>query len=194
MGQFEFFMTFYGLLIGLAVAELLLGFVNILRRSRRPRLGFLTPLLGAVVFLQSMALFIDAWTSLSNVAITMVGLAVPTMIGVATFCASVLAVPRDPDEWTDLDDYFFRNRRITLGLLFATNVLIIVNESARVPPALFTPYILVNLTGFALVTAAMLARGRTAAAVSLVALICLYLNVYSGTRFSLFRIFIWLLG
>jgi len=35
MSQFEFFMAFYSLLIGLGVAELLLGFVNLLRHRNR---------------------------------------------------------------------------------------------------------------------------------------------------------------
>ena len=39
MSQFEFFMTFYSLLLGLGVAELMLGFANILRAKVRPRRG-----------------------------------------------------------------------------------------------------------------------------------------------------------
>ncbi|MEG3181991.1 hypothetical protein [Sphingomonas sp. LT1P40] len=189
MSQFEFFMTFYSLLVGLAVAELLLGFMNLLRHRQRPRLGLLTPLLGALVFLQLMALFIDAWMSLKSVEISMMGLAVPTLIGVATFAASVLVVPRDIEEWPDLDDYFYRNRRIVLGLLFAVNLLILVHESPKVPSNGLPAYLLVNLTGFSLMTAAIFLRHRIAIAASLVALICLYLSVYSGTRFSLFRFF-----
>ena len=46
MTQFEFFWAFYGLLLGLAVAELLSGFASLLRESAPPRLGVVTPLLG----------------------------------------------------------------------------------------------------------------------------------------------------
>ncbi|MFL9839953.1 hypothetical protein ABS767_03160 [Sphingomonas sp. ST-64] len=99
MSQFEFFMTFYSLLVGLAVAELLLGFMNLLRHRQRPKLGLFTPLLGALVFLQLMALFIDAWVSLQDVQISIQGLAIPTLIGVSAFAASVLVVPRDPEDW-----------------------------------------------------------------------------------------------
>ena len=135
MSSFEFFMTFYGLLVGLAVAELLLGFTNLLRHRERPRLGLLTPLLGLEVFLQLIALFIDAWSSFKTIEISMRGLAVPTLIGVSAFAASVLVVPRDPQDWRDLDDYFDRNRRIVIGLLVATNLFILIHESARVPAA-----------------------------------------------------------
>lgn len=194
MSQFEFFMTFYSLLVGLAVAELLLGFMNLLRHRQRPKLGLLTPLLGALVFLQLMALFIDAWISLKTVQISMTGLAIPTLIGVATFAASVLVVPRDIEEWPSLDDYFYRNRRIVLGLLTAVNLLILVHESSGVKPGQLAPYLLVNLTGFSLLAIAIVARRRLIVTAALIALICLYLNVYSGTRFSLFQFFAYLVG
>ncbi|WP_431469417.1 hypothetical protein [Sphingosinithalassobacter sp. LHW66-3] len=60
MSQFEFFMTFYGLLLGLAVAELMAGFANLIGAKARPRLGLFTPLLGFTVFIQLMATFLDA--------------------------------------------------------------------------------------------------------------------------------------
>ena len=45
MSAFEFFFSFYGLILGLSVAELLGGFARTLNRNPRPRFGLLTPLL-----------------------------------------------------------------------------------------------------------------------------------------------------
>jgi hypothetical protein len=194
MSQFEFFMTFYSLLVGLGVAELLLGFMNLLRHRQRPKLGLLTPLLGALVLLQMMALFIDAWTSLQAVQITMAGLVVPTLIGIAAFAACVLVVPREIEEWPDLDAYFYRNRRIVLGLLVAVNVLIIVHESAKIDARVLLPYVMVNVLGFSLLGASILLRHRIAVAASLIGLIALYVSVYGGMRYTPFRFFVWLLG
>lgn len=194
MSQFEFFMTFYSLLVGLAVAELLLGFMNLLRHRQRPKLGLLTPLLGALVFLQLMALFIDAWMSLKDVQISMRGLAVPTLIGVSAFAASVLVVPRDPEDWGNLDEYFLRNRRVTLGLLVATNLLILIHESAKIPAQLLLPYAILNLIGFALLGGAMFARQRWAIAACLTGSILVFVTAYGGTPFSLFKTLVWLLG
>lgn len=194
ISQFEFFMAFYGLLIGIGVAELLLGFMNLLRHRQRPKLGLYTPLLGALIFLQLMALFIDAWINLRDVQISMIGLGVPTLIGVFIFAAAVLVVPRDPEEWTNLDDYFLLNRRWTIGLLFAANLLILVHEVQRLTPGFILPYVIVNVIGFALLGGTMLARGRTAIAACLAAMILLYLAVYNGTAISPFRFLVWLLG
>lgn len=194
MSQFEFFMTFYSLLVGLGVAELLLSFMNLLRHRQRPILGLLTPLLGAVMFLQLMALFIDAWMSRQGVKIDMAGLAIPTLIAVGTFAASVLTVPRDPEDWQDLDAYFYRNRRITLGLLMAVNMLILVHESANIPAQLLAPYITLNLIGFVIIAAAMFLRHRTAIAAALTALIALYISAYGGSWISPFRLLVALFG
>lgn len=192
MSQFEFFMVFYGLVIGLAVAELLLGFSGLLRHRARPALGLLTPLLGVLMFLQLLALFIDAWVSLKDVQINMLGLAVPTLIGMCAFAASTLVVPKDPTEWTDLDEYAFRTRRWTIGLLFVANLLILVHESGTVPESLLLPYGLVNLVGFSLMAGAMLLRQRFAVAFCLVGLILVFLSVYGGSGLSLFHFFVWL--
>lgn len=56
-------MAFYGLLVGLGVAELLLG----LMKPEAAEAGLHTPLLGLLMFLQLMALFIDSWMNLREV-------------------------------------------------------------------------------------------------------------------------------
>lgn len=186
-------MAFYGLLIGIAVAELLLGFMNLLRHQKRPKLGLFTPLMGALMLLQLMALFIDAWVSLKNIQISLIGLSVPTLIGICIFAATVLVVPRDPEEWPNLDDYFLRNRRWILGLLIAANLLIMVNESSKVPSALLLHYVILNAVGFSMLGGVMFARSRIAIASCLAGMILLYLGAYNGTAISPMRFLIWLL-
>ena len=194
MSSFEFFMTFYGLLLGLAVAEVLLGFANLLRHRARPRLGLLTPLLGLVVFLQLMAIFIDAWSRLQGVAITMDGLALPTAIGVLMFFVSVIVVPRDPAEWSDLDDYFLRNRRWAIGLLIGVNILVLGYEAPFVKALIEARnwfnlgyYLAVNVFAFATLAGALLLRSRRAIAACLALQILLYIYIFSGFSLLIFQ-------
>ncbi len=49
MSAFEFFFSFYGLLLGLSVAELVGGFARVLHERQRVRFGWLTPLLALFV-------------------------------------------------------------------------------------------------------------------------------------------------
>lgn len=186
MSKFEFFMTFYSLLLGLAVAELLLGFANLLRNRARPKLGLLTPLLGTFVFLQLMATFIDAWGRLQHVALTMDGLALPTAIGVLLFFVSVIVVPRDPAEWTDLDEYFRANRRWALGLVIAANLLVLGYELPNLPSQHLPTYVAINALGFSLMGGAMLLRRRLAIAACLGALILFFLYIYSDFSMTIF--------
>jgi hypothetical protein len=192
MSQFEFFMAFYGLLLGLAAAELLGGFANLLRHRQRPVLGLLTPLLGVLAFLQVMAVFIDAWRNLQDIEISMNGLAVPTLIGIALFGLSIIVVPRDPAEWRDLDQYYFANRRWTIGLLIGANLLIMINEPRGEAGARLAAYVIVNVLGFGLLIGALLLRPRRAVAACLAALALLYLSLYSP--YSLFTLLVTMLS
>ena len=193
MSQFEFFMTFYSLLLGLGVAELMLGFANILRAKVRPRLGLLTPLLGVAIFLQAMATFLDAWLKLQDVALNFRGLAIPTLIGICFFVLGTIAVPRDFEDWPSLDEYFTATRRWTMGLLLAVNLLVIGYEIPMVA-ALYTSgktatvlrYAIVNGALLALVLTALLARPRAVIAAALVGMILFFLYFYGDFAPAMF--------
>lgn len=131
MSQFEFFMAFYGLLLGLGIAELLGGFANLLRQKAAPRLGLVTPLVGAIVLIEMLANFIDAWVKFQDIAITLSTLLVPTLIGLIYFVIAVIVIPRDPTEWGSLDDYMAQRRRWIMGFLILANVLIASMEATR---------------------------------------------------------------
>lgn len=131
MDRFEFFMAFYGLLLGLGVAELLAGFANILRERDRPKLGLLTPLVGVIILTEMVANFIDAWVKFQDIQITLPGLAVPMLIGLLYFVVAVILLPRDFSEWPSLEQYFEQRRRWIVGLLIAANLLIISLEITR---------------------------------------------------------------
>jgi hypothetical protein len=123
MSNFELFMSFFGLLLGLAVAELMLGFANLARARDRPKIGMITPVLGLFIFLSIMTSLLDAFRKLQDVPMSLVGFALPTLIGIAYFVAAVAAVPRDQGSWESLDDYFFERRTWTAGMLLAATVL-----------------------------------------------------------------------
>lgn len=124
MSQFDFFMAFYGLLLGLGVAELLGGFAGLLREKTPPRLGLRLPLLGLLTFTEMMANFVDAWNRLQGITITLPTLFAPTLVGVAYYVVAVILVPRDLADWPSLDLYYQRRKRWIVGLLLAVNALI----------------------------------------------------------------------
>jgi hypothetical protein len=125
MTNFELFMAFFGLLLGLALAELMSGFANLARAKDRPKIGLITPALGLFVFLSIMVSLLDAFRKLQDVPVSLIGFALPTLIGIAHFVAAIATVPRDLGSWESLDDYFFQRRAWSAGMLLAATVLTI---------------------------------------------------------------------
>ncbi len=124
MSQFEFFLAFYSLMLGLGVAQLLNGFGNLLRETPIPRLGLIMPLLGLQLLLELLSNFVYAWHKFDSIPITLPGLFLPTLIGVVYYLAATIITPANLSEWRTLDDYFDRRRRWIVGLMLAANILV----------------------------------------------------------------------
>lgn len=132
LNNFEFFWAFYGLLLGLAVAELLGAFAALLRESEPPRLGVVTPLLGLLILLEMLANYVDARSMFREVGVSLADFAVPTFIGLLYYVAAVIIVPRRLSEWVSLDDYFDKRRRWIVGTLLLANATV---SAAIIPTA-----------------------------------------------------------
>ena len=185
MSQFEFFMVFYGLLLGLGVAELLGGFANILREQTRPKLGMLTPLLGLIVLTEMMANFIDAWAKFQDIRISLPGLGVPMLIGLSYFLVAVILLPRHFSDWPSLDDYFARRRNWIVGLLIGANLLIISLEVTRLnrtmtggPQANLWSFLAGNIWLLSSYLVLLLSRRRWLSVVAAVSVLAFYVYFY----------------
>ena len=136
MSQFEFFWAFYGLLLGLAVAELLSGFAALLRESAPPRLGVVTPLLGLQILVEMLANYVDAWGMSRAGGVSIAEFAIPTLIGLLYYVAAVIIVPRQLSDWASLDDYFDKRRKWIVGTLLLANATV----SAALLPTWFARF------------------------------------------------------
>lgn len=187
MTPFEFFMGFYGLLLGIGLAELLLSFGRLIRARTRPKIGLLTPTLGALVFLQIITSLIDAWLRLQNLRIDLFDMAIPIFIGIAYFLVAVTVVPDDHDEWKNLDDYFFAKRKwtlgpillvfiLTLGLEIPNTMRVIENENW---PSL-ARYLTLNTIALLMIITSLLAKNRRVVLVAMLVQIILLSYIYSA--------------
>ncbi len=185
MDEFEFFFAFYGLILGLAVAELLNGLAGLVRARQLRRLGPQTALLAAFVLLAVVATWIDAWRSLRDVELSMGHLALPFLIGALYYLAAVSVFPKDPDAWATLDDYFAERKRYVAMILLAAEVMVTVTSvpllagELQKDPARFwgwlVPYNVV-IKGFLI--GLILSQGRRLNLVLLGGLILLFLIPY----------------
>jgi hypothetical protein len=125
MSPFELVFAVFGLLLGLAIAEVLGGFsraVKLKRGTKPVRVGWLTPLLGLLVMLDLTSFWLLAWDAREQISanyITLVG--VLAMVGVY-YLAATLIFPDAPEEWPDFDDWYDKQNRLVIGGLLAANV------------------------------------------------------------------------
>jgi hypothetical protein len=122
MNGFEFLMTLFGLLLGLALAEGLGGLASALNSRQRVRIGWPTALLGIFVSCDVVTFWINGWGMRNALEVNW-----PTVFGgfvitAIAYISASLIFPKDPDEWRDLDAHFDRNRRIVLGGMLSCNL------------------------------------------------------------------------
>jgi hypothetical protein len=129
LDKFGFFFGFYGLILGLAVTELLSGLGALARTGELRRLGAQTALLSLFLLLVICATWIDAWDSLRNVTLDFEGLWAPILIAILYYLAATVTFPKNPADWTGLDDYFAQRKRFVVTLMLAAEF--VVNYSYR---------------------------------------------------------------
>lgn len=128
MSAFEFFFSFYGLLLGLCVAELVGGFARVLHERQRVRFGWLTPLLALFVALDVATFWNQAWGIFRgapfNQALLIVGLVIAATFYVAASVTFPRVVAEGGDRRIDLDDHFWAHRRLVFGCILAANLIV----------------------------------------------------------------------
>ena len=162
MSAFEFFFSFYGLLLGLSVAELTGGFARLLHERHRVRFGWLTPLLALFVALDLATFWSQAWVFFRGAPFNPALLFVGLMIAATFYVAASVTFPRVTAEGVetriDLDDHFWAHRRVVFGCVLAANGLVwaLLALLAFADPAwavVWTPRVIVGSGLFALTTA-----------------------------------------
>lgn len=121
MSSFDFIFTLFGLLLGLAVAEVLQGFSRVFKARHVARIGWLTPLLGLLVVLDLISFWISAWISRDMFIVRFWVLQVVLLHTGLYYLAATLIFPDDP-KTTDHDEHYFSVRRWVIGAVVLANV------------------------------------------------------------------------
>jgi hypothetical protein len=141
MSQFEFIFSLYSLLLGFSLVELLGGLGRALKsRLQVPdeqrsladasqttaplmQIGFLTPLLGVFVMLDLLSFWAAAWTVRDIISVNGGSLMGVMLFASAYYLAAHLVYPDQLCKTDDLDQHYFRVRKIVFGVLI---VLLVV--------------------------------------------------------------------
>lgn len=163
MSDFEFFFSFYGLLLGLSVAELTGGFARLLHERHRVRFGWLTPLLALFVAIDLATFWNQAWRFFRDAPFNPALLLVGLMIAATFYVAASVTFPRVTAEGVetriDLDEHFWAHRRVVFGCVLAANAMVwlLLGLLALADPAwadFWTPRLIFGVILFAACNAA----------------------------------------
>lgn len=128
MSAFEFFFSFYGLLLGLCVAELVGGFARVLHEKERVRFGWLTPVLAAFVALDVVTFWNQAWVIFRGAPFNSALLIIGLVIASTFYVAASVTFPRLTAEGQhgriDLDQHFWKHRRLVFGCIMTANLCV----------------------------------------------------------------------
>lgn len=168
MDRFEFYFSFYGLLLGLSVAEVAGGCANAVGARKLIRLGWLTPLLAIFVLLDISSFWIQAWRVRHQAAITYPAIFIGLAVALAYYLAAALVFPRQLSEWSDLDEHYTAHKKHVLGGVLFANLVVtgiaiayrpeIIGQLGSAQDLLyFSPLIALFFTRRKLIDAALLA-------------------------------------
>jgi hypothetical protein len=190
MTGFEFLFTLFSLVLGLALTEILSGLGRSLEYffasrdkndGRQFRIGWLTPLLGVFVILDLLSFWASAWSLRDVIAISSSAMLGVVAFSSAYFLAARMVFPSEPDNFVDLDQHFFRVRKLVLGilLLLVCAQYLYYLTIPSMAEAVHNPFVLgMTLVLAALMLAAMFVRQHWLNLLTLVLLCLRYLVVY----------------
>lgn len=177
---FGFMFGFYGLLLGLAVAEVAAGFSRAYDERRTRRLGFVAPLFGILLLVDLITFWMNAWAYRELPEISYLAAFAVALVALLYYFAATQVFPKAADTET-LDDHIMGHRREVAFSVLASNLL------TQIPPATLavtTPWPLsdvalwagLNLTYYSLLCIAALARSKRTVATALIAAILLVIG------------------
>ncbi|HWQ85666.1 hypothetical protein [Brevundimonas sp.] len=123
MSAFEFFFSFYGLVLGLSVAVIATGLATAIQHRKKIRIGWLTPLLALFVGLDIASFWDSAWVNFRHLPFSYGMLIAGLAIALVYFIAASLVFPHDLDDGQSLDDHFWANKKVVLMLTIMANLI-----------------------------------------------------------------------
>jgi len=130
VSAFEFFFSFYGLLLGLSVAELVGGFARVLHERERIRFGWLTPALALFVAIDIATFWNQAWVIFRGAPFNTFLLIVSLSIAATFYVAASVTFPRvsaeGAHERIDLDAHFWAHRKLVFGCILVANLIVAI--------------------------------------------------------------------
>jgi hypothetical protein len=134
VADFEYFIAFFGVMIGLVVAELAIKFADAIDSHSRKPLGLLTPLLAIFLLLDVTSFWLWIWAVRANIVVSWPTIFGSVIVAVGYFLSAALVFPRRDNAMESLDQHFFERKRFVLaGVTLANLIMLVLLFSLRTP-------------------------------------------------------------
>ena len=128
MDNFSFVFSLFGLLMGLALAEVIGGFGSAIELRHKVRIGWLSPLLAVLIAFDLTSFWMVAWQVREAIPVNFLSLAAGLIIFGTYYLIAQLAFPDDLELWPDLDAYYFAHKQWLLGGIYVCNLLALAGQ------------------------------------------------------------------
>lgn len=124
MSAFEFFFTLYGLVLGLSVVEIVSGFARLAHDRRGVKIGWLTPMLAALMLLDLAWFWVSAYRRFQDYELSYGLLVITLTMSSLYYVAASVVFPRDFSQEPDFDAVYMRHRRLVFFVLLIVGVVV----------------------------------------------------------------------
>lgn len=161
---FAFMFGFYGLLLGLAVAEVASGFSRAYDERHRRRLGLVAPLFGVLLLVDLITFWMNAWAYRDLAEVRYLTALAVALVALLYYFAATQVFPKASERDT-LDIHIMEHRRVVVFCVLTSNLMeqIPAGISAFTTPWPLSDLALwsgLNLTYYILLGIAALARSK----------------------------------
>ena len=121
--KFEFFFTFYGLILGLAAAEILSSLGAFVRSRALRSIEIQSALLAFLAFQVICATWIDAWATRASFELEFSSMLAPIGAATAYYLAAVVVLPKEEPDFEAMKEYFARRKDFVVAMLLIAELL-----------------------------------------------------------------------
>ncbi len=136
MSDFEFLAGFFGVLLGLVIAQIATKLAEAIDDHQERPIGLLTSLLAAFVLCDVTGFWLWIWSAREAIVVSWPSVFVSTALGIIYYLAAALVFPRSASRWASYDDHYWARKRLVLGGMLAVNTVVLAGQLARSLPAL----------------------------------------------------------
>jgi hypothetical protein len=114
LSALEFYFSFFSLIMGIAVANVGIGFGKLWRAKEKVNVGLCLPLLGAWLLSHAILNWLFAWNALQAVSVTATTLVTGLLVALPYVVVSTVMFPEDADSHSSLDEFYLPHARLVM--------------------------------------------------------------------------------